>query len=56
VHLTPLEHTGYYREFVTVVPEVVGGFILPMEGPGLGTDLLPDVFQRADPHLRRTEL
>lgn len=49
-------YAGYYRELVTVVPEVVGGFILPMEGPGLGTDLLPDVFQRGDLHLRRTEL
>jgi L-alanine-DL-glutamate epimerase-like enolase superfamily enzyme len=49
-------YTGYYRELVTVVPQVVGGFIRPMEGPGLGTDLLPDVFQRKDLHLRRTEL
>ncbi len=49
-------YTGYYRELVTVVPEVVQGFIHPMEGPGLGTDLLPAVFERADLHLRRVEL
>ena len=25
-----------------------GGFVYPMEGPGLGTDLLPAVFERPD--------
>jgi len=49
-------YTGYYRELVTVVPEVVNGFIRPMEGPGLGTELLPSVFSRKDLHRRRVEL
>jgi galactonate dehydratase len=49
-------YTGYYRELVTVVPEVVDGFIRPMEGPGLGTELLPDVFERRDIHRLRIEL
>jgi galactonate dehydratase len=49
-------YTGYYRELVTVVPPVVDGFIRPMAGPGLGTDLLPEVLQRKDLHRRRTEL
>ncbi|MDB6087826.1 MAG: dehydratase, partial [Gammaproteobacteria bacterium] len=49
-------YTGYYRELVTVVPDVVNGFILPMEGAGLGTELLPSVFDRKDVHRRRVEL
>jgi L-alanine-DL-glutamate epimerase-like enolase superfamily enzyme len=47
-------YTGYYRELVTVVPQVVDGFIHPMEGPGLGTELLPEVLVRADVHRRRS--
>ncbi len=49
-------YTGYYRELVTVVPPVENGFVHPMEGPGLGTELLPDVFSRKDLHRRRVEL
>jgi galactonate dehydratase len=49
-------YSGYYRELVTVVPEVVAGFIRPMEGPGLGTELLPSVFERKDLHRLRVEL
>jgi galactonate dehydratase len=49
-------YSGYYRELVTVVPEVVDGFIRPMEGPGLGTELLPSVFDRKDLHRLRVEL
>ncbi|MGI9334415.1 MAG: mandelate racemase/muconate lactonizing enzyme family protein [Gammaproteobacteria bacterium] len=41
-------HTGWYRELVTDVPRVEGGYIYPMEGPGLGTELLPDLTQRKD--------
>jgi galactonate dehydratase len=49
-------YSGYYRELVTVVPAVVDGYIRPMEGPGLGTDLLPSVFDRGDLHRLRVEL
>jgi galactonate dehydratase len=49
-------YSGYYKELVTVVPEVVNGFIRPMEGPGLGTELLPSVFERRDVHRLRVEL
>lgn len=45
-------HTGWYRELVTEVPRVEGGFIYPMEGPGLGTDLLPDLTKRKDAHVQ----
>jgi L-alanine-DL-glutamate epimerase-like enolase superfamily enzyme len=49
-------YRGYYRELVTVVPEIADGFIKPMQGPGLGTDLLPSVFERTDLRRRRSEL
>lgn len=49
-------YTGYYRELVTIVPKVIDGFIFPMEGPGLGTDLLPTVLQRRDVCRRRITL
>jgi L-alanine-DL-glutamate epimerase-like enolase superfamily enzyme len=49
-------YSGYYQELVTVVPEVVNGFIRPMEGSGLGTELLPSVFDRRDLHRLRVEL
>jgi galactonate dehydratase len=48
-------YSGYYRELVTVVPSVTDGFVTPMEGPGLGTELLPDVFKRSDLSRRRSE-
>ena len=31
-------YTGWYKELVTV---------MPMEGPGLGTELLPAVYERS---------
>ena len=41
-------YTGWYKELVTEVPRIEGGHVYPMEGPGLGTDLLPAVFERSD--------
>lgn len=41
-------YTGWYRELVTAVPEVKDGFVYPLTGPGLGTQLLPDVLKRPD--------
>jgi L-alanine-DL-glutamate epimerase-like enolase superfamily enzyme len=48
-------YTGWYRELVTATPPIRGGFVYPMEGPGLGTDLLPSVFKRSDLVVRRSE-
>jgi galactonate dehydratase len=48
-------YTGWYRELVTETPPIRGGFVYPMEGPGLGTDLQPSVFQRSDLVVRRSE-
>jgi len=41
-------YTGWYRELVTEVPRVEDGWIYPLTGPGLGTELLPDVISRPD--------
>jgi L-alanine-DL-glutamate epimerase-like enolase superfamily enzyme len=47
-------YTGWYKELVTVLPTIENGYVLPMEGPGLGTDLLPAVFERPDLIVRRS--
>lgn len=42
----------WYRDLVTVLPRVEQGWVLPMDGPGLGTALLPEVARREDAILR----
>lgn len=49
-------YTGWYKELVTVVPTIKDGYVLPMEGPGLGVDLLPAVYERSDLTHRKSEL
>ena len=49
-------YTGWYAELVTALPVISGGHVLPMEGPGLGTELQPAVFERSDLSVRRSEL
>ena len=44
-------YTGWYRELVTEVPVIDDGWILPPEGPGLGTELLPGLDRRKDAHV-----
>lgn len=39
-------YTGWYKDVVTELPKIENGFILPMEGPGLGTKLQPDLRSR----------
>jgi len=48
-------YTGWYKELVTVLPTIENGYVLPMEGPGLGTDLLPALFERSDLTVRRSD-
>ncbi len=43
---------SWYRELVTVLPRVEQGWVLPMDGPGLGSKLLPDVAAREDAIVR----
>jgi L-alanine-DL-glutamate epimerase-like enolase superfamily enzyme len=40
--------TGWYREVMTELPEIRGGFVYPMSGPGLGTKLQPGRLTAAD--------
>ncbi len=49
-------YTGWYKELVTVMPVIKDGYVFPMEGPGLGTELLPAVFERSDLTVRRTNV
>ncbi len=48
-------YTGWYKELVTTVPTIKDGYVYPMEGPGLGLELLPAVFERPDLTVRRSE-
>ena len=45
---------GVYPNLVTELPQVVNGHIKPLEGPGLGTKLLPDLKTRSDATVRVT--
>jgi galactonate dehydratase len=49
-------YTGWYKELVTALPSVADGYVSPPEGPGLGTDLLPDLRERPDARLRTSKL
>ena len=49
-------YTGWYRELVTEVPRVEDGWIYPLTGPGLGTELLPEVPSRPDAVVRASQL
>jgi galactonate dehydratase len=49
-------YRGWYNELVTAVPLIENGYVHPMEGPGLGLELKPDVFTRADLTVRRSSL
>ncbi len=48
-------HSGWYRDLVTEVPPIEKGHIRALTGPGLGTDLLPDLPNRPDAMVRRSE-
>lgn len=49
-------YTGWYKELVTELPRVVDGYVLPMEGPGLGTELQSAVFERPDLSTRLSDM
>ncbi|HEU4520158.1 MAG TPA: enolase C-terminal domain-like protein, partial [Microvirga sp.] len=48
-------YTGWYKELVTTGPTIKNGYVYPMEGSGLGVELLPAVFDRSDLTVRRSE-
>ncbi len=47
-------YTGWYKDLVTDLPLVEGGFISLWDRPGLGITLNPDLFKREDACLRET--
>ena len=49
-------YTGWYKELVDTMPVIKDGYVLPMEGAGLGVELLPAVFERSDLIVRRSSL
>ena len=49
-------YTGWYNELVTALPTIADGYITPPPGPGLGTELLPDLHLRPDAHVRFSDL
>lgn len=49
-------YTGWYKELVTELPVIVDGHVLPMEGPGLGTELQRSIFDRPDFSSRVSEI
>jgi L-alanine-DL-glutamate epimerase-like enolase superfamily enzyme len=48
--------TGWYREIADVLPKVENGKVRPLEGPGLGLKLLPEVFSRPDARVQVSKL
>ena len=48
--------TGWYREIVDALPVVVNGAVAPLDGPGLGLSLRPEIFSRPDASVRVSRL
>lgn len=48
-------HT-WYSELLTELPRLENGYVYPLEGCGIGTELNPDVFRREDVIVRSTKL
>jgi galactonate dehydratase len=46
--------SSWYGELVTAMPVVEGGMVTVPAGPGLGTELRPEVFERPDVRIRST--
>lgn len=49
-------YSTWYGELLTELPPLAGGYISPLQGPGLGTRLRPGIEKRADATVRRSEL
>ena len=49
-------YTGWYTEVVTALPDIAGGTCAPPPGPGLGTELRPELWERPDATVRRSAL
>jgi L-alanine-DL-glutamate epimerase-like enolase superfamily enzyme len=49
-------YKGWYLDVATAVPPIVDGKVAPLDGPGLGMELKPEVLKRPDARIRRTTL
>jgi L-alanine-DL-glutamate epimerase-like enolase superfamily enzyme len=49
-------YRGWYRDLVTALPAVTAGYVAPLEEPGLGTCLRPEVWGRPDAVVEVSEL
>jgi len=49
-------YSTWYKDILTDLPQVRDGYIHPLNGPGLGTRLLPDLKTRPDVQVRRSAL
>jgi len=45
-------YSGWYNELVTHVPQPVRGYFEKPPGPGIGVELLPEVWKRKDAVVR----
>ena len=48
--------SGWYADLVTALPVIENGMVAAPDGPGLGTALRPEVFERADAHILSSAL
>ena len=46
---------SWYRDIVTEMPKIENGMMHPLPGPGLGTQLQPDMLKRKDTKVRTTK-
>lgn len=49
-------YSDWYRDIATELPALERGTLRPTTGPGIGTDLLPEVWEREDAVIRRTSV
>jgi galactonate dehydratase len=47
-------YRGWYDELVTALPRIENGHVYPMQGPGLGLELRPEIRTRDDITIRRS--
>lgn len=47
-------YSGWYNELVTGLPRLKNREVTIDDAPGLGTELLPEVLERADTMIRRS--
>jgi galactonate dehydratase len=49
-------YNSWYKDLVTEVPPVTNGYISVSDRPGLGLDLLPELFKRGDAVVRQSKV